>query len=377
MKQNLIMCGIAALAICSCTNEVVDSLGETKSSDISFSTSVGNMTRSITTASSLEQFNVNAYLNQGDKTMYYIKDLKVNKSNGLWEPENTYTWPYSGKMTFFSYSPADLDVTMPASENLASTQPTINALVSSNPERQKDILYAVNEMDAAKAYSGTASDKVVNVNFRHALSQVVFSAKNTNPNWILSIYDVQIVNIKSKGTYTFPTATTAPLSDGGMPVKGNWSHTEALNTYVTSFNAVENIGADAVELTTSAKGSILVLPQTAQAWEPKTDPYCENKGVYFMIRCKIQQITPDGTALLWPSKSTDTAAYVAVPANIDWQEGMKYTYTFIFGDGAGFIPPTNTEGGDEVIPGSDTFARIQFSVAVDDFQQAGDKDIEM
>lgn len=378
MKKQLLLCGIAALAFCSCSNdEIIETAKVQKSSEITFSPSVGNMTRAITTASTLEQFTVNAFLNQGDNTINYIKDLSVDKANGVWTPAQSYTWPYSGKMTFYSYSPAGLDVTMPTSENFASVAPTITYTASSNPERQKDVLYAVNEMNAADAYSDNANAKSVNVNFRHALSQIVFSAKNTNPGWILDISDVQIVNIKSKGVYTFPTTTTAPISADGTAVKGSWALENILNSYSASFNTVEKIGAEAVSLTTSAEGSLLVLPQTANAWNPKTDPNCQNNGAYFMVRCKIQQITPDGNALLWPSKSTDTSAYVAIPVNIDWQEGKKYTYTFIFGDGAGFIPPTNTEGGENVIPGSDTFAKINFSVSVDEFQSTTNKELGM
>lgn len=377
MKKQLLLCGIAALAFCSCSNDETIESANLRSSQITFSPSVGNMSRAVTTVNNLDQFTVNAYLNQGDAPMYYIKDLNVKKESGVWTSAQAYTWPYSGQMTFFSYSPADLSVNMPASAEVAAEAPTITYTASSNPERQKDLLYAVNVMDAAKAYAPGSNSTTVNVNFRHALSQVVFSAKNTNPGWILDISDVQIVNIKSKGVYTFPTQTTAPFSADGDVVRGSWALENVVNSYSASFSAATSIGAEAVELTSSSDGALLVLPQTAAAWDPATDPSCQSNGCYFMVRCKIQQITPDGNALLWPSKSTDTAAYVAIPVNIDWQEGKKYTYTFIFGDGAGFIPPTSTEGGETVIPGSTTLAKINFSVSVDDFQEAGNKNMEM
>lgn len=376
MKKQLFLLGMAAVAFCSCSNdEIIDSVVGQKSADIVFSPSV-DMTRAIITSNTLDQFTVNAYLNQGEVTLQYIKDLSVNKTNGAWVSAQDYTWPYSGKMTFYSYSPSGLEVTMPTAENIGTVAPTIVYTASSNPERQKDVLYAVNEVNAADAY-GEASTKTVNINFRHALSQVVFNAKNTNPEWILDISDVQIANIKSRGVYTFPTTTTAPFTTDDTAIKGSWELESTLNTYTTSFNIVENIGAEVVSLTTPTEGSLLVLPQTTSAWNPATDPNCQNEGAYFMVRCKIQQITSDGVALLWPSKSTDTAAYVAIPVNIDWQEGKKYTYTFIFGDGAGFIPPTNTEGGDNVIPGSDTLGKISFSVSIDDFQPTTNKGLEM
>lgn len=375
MRKQVLLYAMAALAFFSCSDNQSDSISVP--SQIAFLPSVGSMTRAISTTSSLSQFNVNAYLVQGEQTMRYISDLSVNKVNGVWNSGSSYTWPYSGDIRFYSFAPNTLEVEMPSAEAFATKAPSFKYVASSNPERQLDVLYAVNNVNTASVYKGGVNAKTVNVNFRHALAQVVFCAKNTNPEWLLDISDVQIVNLKSNGVYTFPTATTMPLESDKTDVRGSWELDNDLHSYITSFEDVQNIGDDVVPLTTSASGAILVLPQKSVAWDPFTDPNCVNNGTYFMIRCKIQKVTPDGNALLWPSKSTDTSAYVAIPVSVDWKEGKKYTYTFIFGDGAGYIPPKTTEAGEPAVPGAETLSKIDFSVSVDDFQSATEHDVNM
>lgn len=67
---------------------------------------------------------------------------------------------------------------------------------------------------------------------------------------------------------------------------------------------------------------------------------------------------------------------VAIPASFDWKEGKKYTYTLVFGDGTGYIPPTDTDGGDEVkIHGEPTLKAISYSVTVEDIKDE-DKEVE-
>lgn len=48
----------------------------------------------------------------------------------------------------------------------------------------------------------------------------------------------------------------------------------------------------------------------------------------------------------------------------------------MFGDGAGYIPPTDTDGGDEVeIHGEPTLKTISYSVTVEDIKDEG-KEVE-
>ena len=46
------------------------------------------------------------------------------------------------------------------------------------------------------------------LNFRHALSQIVFQARNDSKNLYVEISGVSVNNAESKGTFTFPSVST-------------------------------------------------------------------------------------------------------------------------------------------------------------------------
>lgn len=375
MKFNKsILLGVAAIAMTACSSDADFGTASQKDSAnkrIAYQINVGHMdTRAITTISTIEQFNVTAYLTQGENVSKYMGDGNtINKVNGVWTPEKEYFWPRSGNLQFYSYSPAGVKVNMPAEVDAATVAPTIEYVANSNSERQEDLLYATNVTDAAWAYTGAPNATTLNINFRHALSQIVFCAQNTNPDWIVDIADVQMYNVLSRGKYTFPMETTSPISGSVKEVHGSWELNDILNSYTTKFEAKTNIGAQVVPLTTTTSGAILAIPQKHESWDPQTDANCKLNGTYFTVQCKIRQRNAaGGYDLLWPSIHTDTYEYIAVPVSIDWQEGKKYTYTFIFGDGAGYIPPTDTEGGEPVVPGDPALSKIRYNVTVDNFE---------
>ena len=75
----------------------------------------------------------------------------------------------------------------------------------------------------------------------------------------------------------------------------------------------------------------------------------------------------------------DGYAYVAIPtSDIKWEQGKKYVYTFIFGEGGGYIPPVDPEepDTDPEDPGKPVLVPITFQVTVDDFID-GFQDIDM
>lgn len=78
-----------------------------------------------------------------------------------------------------------------------------NYQVESTPGAQTDFIYAMTS--ASKPTSGTG---VTPINFRHALSQIEFKAKNQNPNIYVEISGVQLVNVFDKGDFAFPTSKT-------------------------------------------------------------------------------------------------------------------------------------------------------------------------
>lgn len=74
---------------------------------------------------------------------------------------------------------------------------------------------------------------------------------------------------------------------------------------------------------------------------------------------------------LWPAEGE--SAKVAIPVSaITWEQGKKYIYTFIFGEGGGYVPPT--EDDDEPEP---VLVPISFTVTVDDFIPVNEIEVDM
>lgn len=358
--------GAAAMITTSCSSEDnFESMTTTPQAEVRFQTNITPMSRAVTTASNLNKFKTTAFLKQDDVRTTFMDAVTVENIEGVWKTTDAYVWPYNGTLSFFSVAPASLKVEMPSASDFDTKNAKFEFTAASDAAMQSDILYAVN---ANHQYTGSAASSVVNVNFRHALSQVVFNAKCENEKWQVDISDVKIHNLKSTGVYAMPLETTAALTSGNN-VRGAWTLGDAINSYNTGIpEPKKNIGSEVVTLTSSTSLPLLLLPQTSTAWDPKNDSKCEKKGTYFTIRCQLRQKTAEGNQIIiWPASGDNAYVDVAIPVTVNWEEGKKYTYTFNFKDGAGFIPPTQTGGGDDVIPGNPVLNAISFSVAVDNF----------
>ena len=90
------------------------------------------------------------------------------------------------------------------------------------------------------------------------------------------------------------------------------------------------------------------------------------KNSYFLVKCAIWNVAGDayenGDVVVWGDESTGTleTAWAAIPAAFEWAPGDKYIYTFIFGEGGGYIPGDNPDPDPTLIP-------VTFEVSVDDF----------
>lgn len=362
----------ATMITTSCSSDDnFQSMPSAPQAEVRFQTNISAMSRAVTTASNLKKFKTTAFLKQEGTRTTFMDGVSVENIDGVWQTADKYMWPYNGTMTFYSVAPATLNTTMPSSADFDTKAPTFQFTASSDAAMQSDILYAVN---ADHQYTGSVASSVVNVNFRHALSQVVFKAKCENEQWQVDISDVKIHNLKSTGLYTMPLQTTSALGTEN-DIRGTWKLADDINTYNTGIpEPKKNIGAETVELTSSTSLPLLLLPQTTNAWDPIADAKCEKKGTYFTIRCQLRQKTAEGTQIIiWPASGDNAYVDVAVPVSVKWEEGKKYTYTFNFKDGAGFIPPSQTGGGGTVLPGNPVLNAVSFSVSVDNFTDNSDE----
>ena len=374
MNKKHLIWSLAALAIAGCSNnETVDI---NRGDAIAFRTVAENMTRStVESTNTLSAFKVSGFTE--GKTL--MSGVEVTKKDGKWTYANTQFWPESS-VDFYSVAPVGTNVNI-----TAESQKIENFTVDTDVAKQVDLLYAVNKDETKEDHAASA----VNINFRHALSQIVFKAKNTNENLKVIVKGVKIGNIKKSGDFTYPTSSTTPqnIAEDGTIVattQGTWGNVNTAETFSAGMNAggvtldgkvetaVDLTAATGSDASKSYTGALFMIPQPLAAWDPSTTGALSssNTGVYFLLDCQIFSGT-NRDVQIWPAGTASTSAEIAVPANsLTWEQGKKYVYTFIFGDGAGYIPGPDPDP-------DPTLIGIDFDVTVDEFINGGEEDIEM
>ena len=271
--------------------------------------------------------------------------------------------------------------------------------VQKDLDKQVDFIYAT--VKGATKPAADAVDKTQKINFRHALTQIEFMAKNENSKIYVEISSVSVMNVYNKGTFTFPTESTkdnyegpkasvnpdskphtgpATPTGGVIVNQGKWDvNTSSTDDYTASFTAIE--------VPYNTNPSLTVTDPTNQEWNTNTMylmpygdasatpaeyiPNWNGTGIpaadkaYFQITAKIWNVaaTTDATPGS-VNKTTDVVLYdgeiaVKIPDNTVWEQGKRYVYTFKFiekGNGG-----TNPGTGDPVL------VPITINVTIDDF----------
>lgn len=339
----------------------------------------------------------------------YINGDKITTADGnTWVNESgTRFWPNDLSLDFYAIVNGTITWNVSAAEGTAPAT-IVDYEVPTTVADQQDLLYAV-KTGQQKGATAEAT-KPVTLNFRHALSQVVFQAKNTNENLYVEISGVKIVNVANKNTFTFPTSDTDNTTlvddnhdgsfESGDYESANWgtwaplapvSGAAGSTVYPVTFDDVvlDNNTNATVNLTNNVDAgdefnanALLLLPQTANAWDPAevASPEVTGRaadGSYFLVNCAIYNIAgesfdADTDTPLWGT--TTGHKEVAVPVIINWEQGKKYVYTFVFGEGGGFDPENpdpDPENPDPVL------VPVTFEVSVDDFVSVANSDIDM
>lgn len=315
-------------------------------------------------------FKVHAYCanNAGFNFIDVFKN--ANSGAGDWNSDNKHYWPGDdSEMEFFAYAPT---TTVAAADGKTIRDYTINA---TSAKDQTDLVVGYNKGKKSLNEAGG-----LEMNFRHALSQVVIQAKNSSANMKVEVIGVKVGYVKSKGTLAMPT--TATQKNGNLLSLASWSAQADELSYTAGLvdkNTPASPGT-AIELNANAKdlqfneGGFMLLPQTQTKWTsvPNAD------GAYLAVLCRISQNDGNGNFnLLYPKKADvdkgENYGYSAVPVEVTWEPGKKYTYTLdFFGNGGGGqVDPEKPGGGDEIVGGP-----IKFTVTVDTWNDVN-TDIDM
>lgn len=392
MKKQLFFGALACLALVSCSNDKTLDVNRIED-EIRYSVVTNGATKAADVYCNNNkptEFNVWAIHN--DAT--YINGDVIKYESSTWNNTsgNRY-WPETGTLDFYAHVNAGDKFTWTVSD--AAPAKITDYEVSTTVSEQKDLLYAVKTGVSKGSRTSTSNDPVT-LNFRHALSQIVFNAKNTNTSFYVEVSGVTVYNVDNKGTYTYPTVSTETNNEehtGAGSITSGTQGTWALSgTHTTDYaveftTAVPVAGNSTVVDLTSVNdtgkefnsNALLLMPQSATtAWVPATDASNTANGSYIGIKCVVYNVAnptagvQKGTdAIIWGggTSAAPTAKELAIPVSFSWEQGKKYTYTLVFGEGGGTVTP----------PGPDTptpvLVPIKFDVTIDDFVNATGTDI--
>lgn len=326
-----------------------------------------------------------------DGQTYIDKDQIANEDGSWVNKSGVRYWPAT-PVDFYAYYNDNGSYQWSVAEGKAVAK-FVNFEVNNIVADQKDLIYAV-KTNQSKPGEDAANTPVA-LNFRHALSQVVFQAKNTNANLYVEISGVDVVNVGNTNTFTFPSVDTdknivdheGATADypAGADGWGTWAElTSGTASYAVAFDAVAVKGDNnVVALTTTDDGAkdgefnantMLLLPQTTTAWDAESK-LGDTTGSYFLVNCIIKNVKDgsgvagDDDVYLWGAANAPKK--LAIPVAFNWEQGKKYIYTLVFGEGnGGYEPDPEDPTPDPVL------VPITFTVTVDDFVTPGATEIE-
>lgn len=378
---------IAVLALASCSNEKVVELSQDQ--EIKFTVEAGKATSRAADGycNNVKPTEFNVWASAQGKN-YFANEEYSDAAKTTYKPTDGTLryWPESGTASFFATKNENgTAVWTYATPSLGFTGYT----VESTPATQKDFIYAA-ALNVAKP-TADAANKNVKLNFRHALSQIEFQAKNQNSKIYVEIDEVQVVNVKNTGDFAIAASTTNNYVDHNVDDTENtddrvgrcsWTNQSGKVSYTAGFTAVP-VGTTSTSLTvTDATGefnanTMYLLPQALTAWDKSAAASTQNNS-YFIVKALIYNVAGasvdkandvvvwgDNTSGSWATKEIA----IPVPASTTWEDGKRYVYTFVFttdGNG-GYDPDDNTP----------VLTPITLEVTVDDFVDAGNKDVTM
>lgn len=376
--KRIILGAVVGLFVASCSNNETVSLNQ---DEIQFNVVANKVAKAADlycNNKKPEAFNVWASYKKDANTTaatYFAGD-EIKNVSGAWvnQTDDRY-WPEAGTLNFYAHVNGTFNWTV--------DQPTIDFTVAAKAKDQKDLLYAVT--------TEKSRNQQVNMNFRHALSQIVFKAANNHEKLHVVIEAVKVCNLKYDGTFAFSESTEVGFPDhsqaGTAPTTGlgEWTLEDYKTSYEVTLPNPVTLTKDVKALTGNYTdgndgftmeedgNTLLLMPQTSNAWDPATKYGVETAKTYFLVKCRIYNIADlekgyqNGDVMLW-GKSDSEGKYVAIPFTASWEQGKKYIYTFIF---------NNYSNGGYDEESKPVLYPITFDVTVDDFTNATDKDVEM
>ena len=286
---------------------------------------------------------------------------KVNgDSNGAWSYDDVTKqqyWPATTAplnfqaITPYAHSSFTIENTPDVSDpKLAHV--TANVTVPTAVADQQDIMFA-----KADGQTRETNSQTVGLNFQHGMSQVVFSGKLASDKIEATVHGIEIHNLHNTGKVGY-MGSNAELQ---ASVSGDASTTFAAGLVD---NPVVNSSSQATVLS-AADGALFMLPQTVAKWTTTaknpvpTSEADANHNSYLKVTCTIKDKASNVVLI--------NNGSIYIPLDVNWQQGKKYSYTLVFGQGEqGFKPDGSHD---------DNLLQIKYSVSAENWNAAGNEDL--
>lgn len=318
---------------CTSDEDVYGIPGEDSGGEIRFATGADLTKAKDITATNLTTFDVYAYTSLTDSLNPYMDNVVVTKSsNNLWTYSPVKYWPANETLDFYAFSPADW-----VGDNNPLRPVPYDAYPMSGGMR--DIVYAVC-MDL-KGETELPNPQVI-LNFRHALSKVTLKFSSTNTDIKVVVTNVSLVNVKTKGNFSFPPSSTSAVLSAETVGKWSDQNTPYMYPLLMSQSASERVTLDSTPTVFDAEGmgfggTLYVMPQPL-AWQNNGTG---TEDAYIAVMCSIYDAKSD--TKLWPNENTPKDEIVENSTFGDgimkfpllstkfseWQPGCHYIYNLV------------------------------------------------
>ena len=329
-KKGLFMMAAACLlAATSCSQDELAGSSPLSGNEIGLTAIIGDDVKDTkaveTKITNLGKFTVNAF-QAGDANYMNNVEYTTSDNGSSWATAaGKFFWPVEGDLHLYGYAPAE-----PGASGTFQIDKDAQTLTDFVPfataTQQQDFVYA--KSTGNNATNGTTG---VELNFQHALTEISVAAKNSNTAYTVKVTGVKLGNVKTKGTFTFPSiansAASWTLSNAAEDVgsyETTWSTATALTSSVSTLD--------------EANVAFMLLPQQLE----KSDKASEKAYLALKVNITMQggKVIHDG----W--------TYIGL--NTNWEMGKHYTYTVDFSDGAG-----QDETGKQIISGKEMVLNVK------------------
>ena len=275
-----------------------------------------------------------------------------------------YTWDYADEsekrfwseadgeaLKFYAVSPmtektgSDKLTTGSLVKSIAADAQTLTYTVPTACEEQVDLMFAASQEYASDDETAEHVKNGITLQFRHALSQIVFKAKTDSELVFADVESVKVKNLHGAGVFDIAKGEAYATATDKTAAAFPWTYTvenytEATSEFASLVPETTNINtsygdngdeegtataANAYAYTdgtlTGSPEALLLLPQTPKA----------NDAV-LVISCRVRDQRGENDVVnIFPTDNSDTYTTIEVPLTTEqWQPGYKYVYTLVF-----------------------------------------------